>query len=287
MQDKATIMLSMIFADADPATINAIRDSMAIKTYPDDTRLITDGAIEDVFYILLEGQADIFQYHDGQAHLIDYLTPGQPFGGLALLLDRPRTGDVIAAGPVTVMEMSRADFERAILPNSAAQLAIVRLILKRMLGQIDRNLQALGRLNQSTTAGPEIFISYSRRDETFVRKLATDLKKQRLQVWLDVFDIVPGQSWARQIGEALDECQLMVLILSPDSMLSENVEDEWNYYLDKHKFIVPILLRPCDVPYRLHKLHYIDFADSPYDSALTRLILELQSRLLAARPPES
>ena len=126
---------------------------------------------------------------------------------------------------------------------------------------------------------PEIFVSYSHADEPFARRLVTDLKKRKFNVWLDVFDIQSGASWARQIGEALDTCRLMLLILSPDSMVSENVEDEWNYYLDKQKMIVPVLYRPCDIPYRLHKLHYIDFDESAYDEALARLVTDLQARL--------
>ena len=88
-------------------------------------------------------------------------------------------------------------------------------------------------------------------------------------------EIEAGKSWARQIGKALDTCKIMLLVLSPTSVDSGNVEDEWNYYLDKGKPIIPVLFQRCDVPYRLHKLHYIDFTANTFESALSQLIANL------------
>jgi hypothetical protein len=122
---------------------------------------------------------------------------------------------------------------------------------------------------------PEVFISYSRADEAFARKLSQDLIKEKINLWMDVLHIGSGESWARQIGAALDTCKVMLLILSPDSMQSENVEDEWNYYLDKKKVVLPVLHRACDVPYRLHKLQYIDFLNKPYESSVSRVISDI------------
>jgi hypothetical protein len=56
-----------------------------------------------------------------------------------------------------------------------------------------------------------------------------------------------GQKLGRQIGEALDGCQMMLLVLSPNSVISENVEDEWNYYLTK-KPVVTVLYQPVNCP---------------------------------------
>ena len=80
-----------------------------------------------------------------------------------------------------------------------------------------------------------LFISYSRNDEEFARQLATSLSEMGADVWIDIEDIPAGMKWSRAIQEGLDSGQLLIVIISPDSMDSRNVEDEWQYYLDNNK----------------------------------------------------
>lgn len=51
-------------------------------------------------------------------------------------------------------------------------------------------------------------------------------------------NITAGKSWARQVGEALDRCDTMLLVVSPRSIASDNSDDEWNYFLDKKKSVI-------------------------------------------------
>ena len=48
------------------------------------------------------------------------------------------------------------------------------------------------------------------------------------------------------------------------------MRDEVNYALDQSDIIVPVLYRPCDIPFRLLRIQHIEFAGD-YDSALDRL----------------
>jgi formylglycine-generating enzyme required for sulfatase activity len=70
----------------------------------------------------------------------------------------------------------------------------------------------------------------------------------------------------------------MVVIISPDSMASTNVEDEWQAYLDDKKPVIPILHRPTsgpDIHFQLRRIQYIDFYNQPYPIALDQLQAEL------------
>jgi len=88
----------------------------------------------------------------------------------------------------------------------------------------------------------KIFISHSSKDEAFTHKLATSLKEIGADIWLDIKgDIPAGMKWSTAIQDGLEKCALMILIISPESMASTNVEDEWQYYLDEKKPIIPIL----------------------------------------------
>jgi CRP-like cAMP-binding protein len=275
--DPLTI-LTELFAETevDEETIEHIFEHAQVKDYPTGTILCREGRIEHTLYVLLRGHVDVYRSYGGSTHLLEQLKPGNCFGELALIMDVPRTADVAATEPVQVLELHRDDFNRFIKSKPVALLAIVRLVIQRMLSQDNRRLIQLARRAKSAGSVPRIFISYARQDESFVRRLATDLAKYKISTWVDFDDIESGRSWARQIGEALDSCELMLLILSPSAMESTNVEDEWNYYLDKGKMILPIMHKQCNIPYRLYKLQYMDFIEHDYADALSALVDDLR-----------
>jgi dipeptidyl aminopeptidase/acylaminoacyl peptidase len=127
----------------------------------------------------------------------------------------------------------------------------------------------------------KIFVSYSRHDEAFARKMAIWMAKTlNLGVWIDVDDIQPGVKWSAAIQDGLDNCEVMVVIVTPEAMQSVNVEDEWQYFIDLGKPVVPILLRSAPIPYQLRRIQYIDFSvREEYNESLRLLIVELRRHL--------
>jgi GH25 family lysozyme M1 (1,4-beta-N-acetylmuramidase) len=112
-----------------------------------------------------------------------------------------------------------------------------------------------------------VFISYSRQDQTFARRLATDLTRMGADVWIDVDDIPTGMDWSNAIQEGLDTCDVMLLVVSPSSMDSPNVQDEWKYFKDQGKLLFPILWQPARLHFQLHRLQYINFNGPSYSEA--------------------
>lgn len=275
MKEKTIAILHALFPEIDANVIDRLFGLAELKQYGEKVTLCRNGEIEDTLYVLIEGQVDIYRYPEAEPILVDYLTPGACFGEIALILDAPRSGDVITSEASIVLEINRSRFAEISEQHPEIMRAVTRLILERMLRQEERRLLQLVKQQKKRLSSTPIFVSYSHKDEQFAKKLTTHLKAHHFNIWLDVFEIRAGSSWARQIGQALDDCNLMLLILSPESLVSENVEDEWNYYLDKKKPIIPIMYRACDIPYRLFKLQYIDFVNLPYGSALTQLIANL------------
>jgi WD40 repeat protein len=117
------------------------------------------------------------------------------------------------------------------------------------------------------------FISYSRKDQDFAFKLVGDLKKHGHDVFLDQTDIQPGQPWDIAIEQALLDCQTVVVVVSPDSMASENVQDEINYAISDGKDIVPILIREARMGIRIARKQAIDFRK--YEDGLIALMKRL------------
>ncbi|MGZ9165920.1 MAG: toll/interleukin-1 receptor domain-containing protein, partial [Anaerolineales bacterium] len=91
----------------------------------------------------------------------------------------------------------------------------------------------------------EIFISYSRRDQEFVARLAADLDAHVAGVWFDQSAIQAGENWHDELMEGIGECKAFVLVLSPDAGDSPYVREEVNKALELGKTIFPILYRPA------------------------------------------
>lgn len=129
------------------------------------------------------------------------------------------------------------------------------------------------------------FISYSRVHSEFVVRLARDLKAAGYDVWLDQLDIPKGARWDDAIEAAVERSATFMIVLSPESIESQNVKDELSYAIDAGKHILPVVIRPCKIPLRLRRFQYVDFTDKPYKESLAdikRLLSNTQRRVQAA-----
>jgi|RhiMetdeSRZDD1v2_1073273.scaffolds.fasta_scaffold21957_3 formylglycine-generating enzyme required for sulfatase activity len=131
----------------------------------------------------------------------------------------------------------------------------------------------------------QYFFSYTRKDSAFVLRLAKELREVRVNLWLDQLDILGGQHWDRAVEGALQTCQGMIAVLSPDALASNNVMDEVSYALEERKIVIPILLHPCTIPFRLRRVQYIDFT-ADYNTGFSQLLRALRiDQPLPARAP--
>ncbi|UWX57200.1 toll/interleukin-1 receptor domain-containing protein [Chlorobaculum sp. MV4-Y] len=70
------------------------------------------------------------------------------------------------------------------------------------------------------------FISYSTKDDDFARRIHNDLQASGVRCWFAPHDIQGGKKVLHQIEEAIRKYDKLLLILSPDSMNSNWVEQE-------------------------------------------------------------
>jgi hypothetical protein len=121
-----------------------------------------------------------------------------------------------------------------------------------------------------------IFISYSRLDRDFATRLAKSLAEVGADVWIDYEDIPAGLKWSSAIQEGLDTSDGLLVIISPEAMVSSNVEDEWQYFLDSKRPVIPILHKPAKIHFQLHRLQYVDFSVTRFGDAFSKLLDELR-----------
>jgi hypothetical protein len=110
----------------------------------------------------------------------------------------------------------------------------------------------------------EVFISYSRVDQEFAEWLARRLSPE-FAVWLDIWKIEAGKPFPDQITKGLKKSFAGLVILSPDSLKSEPVEDEWitlyRQSFRRGRLLIPIRYRDCEIPAPLKRQQMIDFRD--------------------------
>ena len=121
---------------------------------------------------------------------------------------------------------------------------------------------------------PPIFISYSRQDADFALQLGRDLRDAGVHLWIDQLDIPPGGRWDREVERALKASRMLIVVLSPEAVASENVMDEVGYALSESKRVVPVMCRRCELPLRLQRVQYVDLS-TDYRQGIERLVATL------------
>lgn len=129
----------------------------------------------------------------------------------------------------------------------------------------------------------KVFISYARSDQEFALRLAKALEADGFDIWIDQLHIETGRHWETEIQTALELCPAFLLILSPASVASRNVQDEVSFALELEKDIVPVLYQPCNIPFRVRRHQYVDFTVGE-EQGLAKFLESLR-RLKAPKQP--
>jgi hypothetical protein len=121
----------------------------------------------------------------------------------------------------------------------------------------------------------QIFLCHSHADKPFVRKLAGHLSGLGVHVWLDEWELEPGDSLHSCIGQALQTVAHVGVVLSPDSVSSRWCQSELEQALTREKstgdkVAIPLLHRRVSPPPFLAGRLYADFSRSYY-GALTQV----------------
>ena len=82
----------------------------------------------------------------------------------------------------------------------------------------------------------KVFLSYARKDTELANELGERLAKGGFQVWNSHQQVVPGENWAKEIGKALDDSDLMVILLTPKAMESDWLRHEIEFAIGSKKY---------------------------------------------------
>ncbi len=110
----------------------------------------------------------------------------------------------------------------------------------------------------------DVFISFSHKDEEFVRRLFDVLQEREVDAWVDWQDIPPSTYFNGEILPAIDAALAMVIVISPGYLKSQVCRWELDHALRNQKRLITVLAattEPSLLPPPLGEIHWISFVD--------------------------
>jgi len=124
----------------------------------------------------------------------------------------------------------------------------------------------------------DVFISYSRKDGDFARKLNENLQLSGKNTWFDQESIAASANFQIEIYKGIANADNFLFIISADSVSSKYCEDEVGYASLLNKRMVTIYLSetPLEkIPEELKNVQWIDFQKRNFNSAYSELLRTL------------
>ena len=121
------------FPGITPGEVSELINNSQLMKYPAGTILCHENAIEDTFYLILEGEVEVTKViNNRETRLLKRLAAGDFFGEMALIHNAPRAATVKTMTPFIGLEIHREAFDRVLKNSSSVSLAMVREISRRL-----------------------------------------------------------------------------------------------------------------------------------------------------------
>jgi hypothetical protein len=137
--------------------------------------------------------------------------------------------------------------------------------------------------DQPSCAPAPVFVSYASQDTAVAHAVVENLEQSGLKCWIAPRDVKPGSQYADEIVPAINDANVLVLVLSEHTVSSPHVGREVERAASKRRGI--IVLRTDAAPltrsfeYFLSESQWIDVSALGMPGALTKLTQAVRQRL--------
>jgi hypothetical protein len=123
---------------------------------------------------------------------------------------------------------------------------------------------------------PIAFLSHAHEDHAFAERIARTLIEKGVDVWLDKWEIMAGDSLVQKIfNEGLAKCSCFLILLSASSAKSKWVQEELDSAMVKKiqgaTRIIPLLEEACEIPVALRHLLWVDLSTA-FDDGIRKIL---------------
>jgi len=126
-----------------------------------------------------------------------------------------------------------------------------------------------------------IFVSYSRKNKDFCKRLTDELQKRDLDFWVDWEGIPPTVDWMKEIAKGIEEADSFLAIVTPEWVSSKVCIDELDIAVKNGKRLIPVVPYDIvwnDVPSDLAHFNYIFFTENlDFNAQLDKLFIALDT----------
>lgn len=127
----------------------------------------------------------------------------------------------------------------------------------------------------------KIFVSYSRKNIDFAKRLTGVLQEREMDFWVDWEGIPPTVDWRQQIQKGIEEAGTFLFIMSPDSVKSKVCKEELGIAVKNGKRLIPAVVEDVawdEAPPEPSHLNYIFFRETDdFDAALNKLLTAIDT----------
>jgi signal transduction histidine kinase len=121
------------FPGITPDEVQELISHSQVHSYPAGTVLCREDKIENIFYMILEGEVAVTKsINSTEARLLQTLGPGDFFGEMALIHNAPRAATVTANTDLVALELDKQSFDTVLKRSSSIALAMVHEISNRL-----------------------------------------------------------------------------------------------------------------------------------------------------------
>src|SRR5512145_3325744 len=134
-----------LFQGVSEADLRALADRAAVRSYPKQAIIVSEGDESDSLYLIVGGRVKVYLADEhGKELILAIKGPGQYFGEM-VLDDQPRSASVITLEPAQFAVLSRACFRAFLLRHPEVALVLIQNLIRvaRGLNQNLRNLAML------------------------------------------------------------------------------------------------------------------------------------------------
>jgi CRP-like cAMP-binding protein len=117
-----------MFQDLPARQLESIARSTRERVYEPGAVIVRQGDPGVGFFLITEGQVEVS--HDG--HAIRELGPGEFFGEMALMEERPRTATVTARVRTKCLQLVRWDFRALLKENPDLAVKMLEVVVQRL-----------------------------------------------------------------------------------------------------------------------------------------------------------
>ncbi len=99
-----------IFTNMHDRLFEEVLSRVELVSLPGSRTICTEGETGDAFYLIRDGEVNVYRHHEKEDRLIAILSEGQFFGEMSLLSDEKRNATVITSRKTDMVRISSGDF---------------------------------------------------------------------------------------------------------------------------------------------------------------------------------